>query len=397
MLTLNDAADAIRTGATSPTQLAAGCLERIEQTDGTLRAWAHVDRDGALRCAELLERELRDGVRRGPLHGVPIGVKDIIDVAAMPTRAGSPLRHGHMAATDAPVVAQLRAAGAIVLGKTVTTQFACFDPAETVNPWNPARTPGGSSSGSAVAVATGSCFAALGTQTGGSIIRPATYCGVVGMKPTRGRWSTVGVVPVSFHLDHVGPITRCVSDLWPIWQAVASDPPSHVVLPNHAADGCAACRSDGQAKLAFPAGFFRAAADRSMMPIIDSAVAQLVVAGAEVEDVELPARFEQVLEMHRRIMAVELAESHRADFEQHRDQYAEGIASLIAEGLSVSAMDYVAALKHRRVFIDDMLRVFGGGPGIWLTPATTSPAPGRESNRGSGVQCPLELLRVPGD
>ena len=185
MLTLNDAADAIRTGATSPTQLAAGCLERIEQTDGTLRAWAHVDRDGALRCAELLERELRDGVRRGPLHGVPIGVKDIIDVAAMPTRAGSPLRHGHMAATDAPVVAQLRAAGAIVLGKTVTTQFACFDPAETVNPWNPARTPGGSSSGSAVAVATGSCFAALGTQTGGSIIRPATYCGVVGMKPTR--------------------------------------------------------------------------------------------------------------------------------------------------------------------------------------------------------------------
>ena len=169
---------------------------------------------GRRTAARQLSDAGRHGACSGALRGIPIGVKDIIDVAGMPTRAGSPLREQHVATCDAEIVARWRAAGAIVLGKTVTTQFACFDPAETRNPWNPDRTPGGSSSGSAVAVAQGMCLASLGTQTGGSIIRPAAYCGIAGFKPTFGTWSMDGIVPVSFHLDHVGPMAASAADIW---------------------------------------------------------------------------------------------------------------------------------------------------------------------------------------
>ena len=144
---------------------------------------------------------------------MPIAIKDIIDVAGWPTLAGSRLRLGNVAAHDAPVVAKLREAGAVILGKTVTTQFASFDPPPTRNPWNLERTPAGSSSGSAAAVALGMCVAAMGSQTGGSITRPAAYCGVAGCKPTYGRASLSGIVPLSFHLDHPGPIAHDVADL----------------------------------------------------------------------------------------------------------------------------------------------------------------------------------------
>lgn len=148
-------------GSVRLTQVVAECLERIERTEERLHAWVHVDRVGAMQAAQTLEQELRDGGHRSPLHGIPIGVKDIIDVAGPPTRAGSPLRESHVAAQDSPVVASLRAAGAVILGKTVTTKFACFDPAETLNPHDASRTPGGLSSGSAVAAATGTCLAGV--------------------------------------------------------------------------------------------------------------------------------------------------------------------------------------------------------------------------------------------
>ncbi len=352
MLSLIQAAEAIRVGSVSPQSLVAECLQRIEQTDQALHAWVHVDGQAALRRAESLERELHRGTYRGPLHGIPLGVKDIIDVAGMPTRAGSPLTDARDAETDAPVVARLRAAGAIVIGKTVTTQFACFDPAETVNPWDAHRTPGGSSSGSAVAVATGSCYAALGTQTGGSIVRPAAYCGVVGLKPTVGRWSMQGIVPVSVHLDHVGPLVRNVADVGPIWTAVegiASAP-----LGNDSALDETAPPTFGVA-----AEFFRERADPSLISGCDSAVASLVAAGAQVEAVRLPPRFDEVLAQHRCIMAVELARYHRALYARQSDRYAPGIAMLIEEGLRTSSLDYAAALRHRREFIDEMRQAFG--------------------------------------
>ncbi len=370
MTTLAQASAAIRAGSVSPNGLVAECLERIDRTDGELHAWVHVDHDGARRAAELAEEELRCGTYRGPMHGIPVGVKDIIDVAGMPTRAGSPLTESRCVEVDAPVVAALRAAGAIVLGKTVTTQFACFDPAETVNPWDATRTPGGSSSGSAVAVATGSCYAALGTQTGGSIVRPASYCGVVGLKPTLGRWSMRGIVPVSFHLDHVGPMVRSVADAALVCAAVEGCAPTGSLTASSAAV---------PPTLGLPAGFFRDRAEPQVLSGVNSAVAALAAAGARVEHVELPRRFDEVLARHRCIMAVEVAQYHRTLYGRQSDAYAPGIRRLIDEGLRTSVLDYADALRHRIELLEDLGRAFRRGPSFWVTPATTSPAPPRET------------------
>ena len=163
--------------------------------------------------------------QRGPLHGIPIGIKDIYDVFDWPTAAGSRLWKNSYARQDATAVRKLREAGAVFVGKTVTTQYASFDPPPTRNPWNVDHTPGGSSSGSAAAVATGMCFGALGSQTGGSITRPASFCGVCGLKPTYGRVSADGVVPLAASMDHVGPMARCVRDLALILQVIAGPDP----------------------------------------------------------------------------------------------------------------------------------------------------------------------------
>jgi len=156
-------------------ELVERCLATIDRWENRLHAWVQVDPPAARQSAEALDQELAAGHWRGPLHGLPIGVKDIIDCTGLPTRAGAPWLGDHLSQSDAPLVARFRRAGAIVLGKTVTTQLACFDPAPTVNPWNVDRTPGGSSSGSAVAVSAGMCPLSIGTQTGGSVTRPASY------------------------------------------------------------------------------------------------------------------------------------------------------------------------------------------------------------------------------
>jgi len=214
--------DRFRTGRLAPRDVVEAALQQIERHDPQVHAWVLVDARGARRAADRLGAEARQGHLRGPLHGVPVGIKDIIDTAGWPTQAGSSLRAGHRAEADAPVVEALRRAGAIILGKTVTVEFACFDPSPTRNPWDPqlGHTPGGSSSGSAAAVAMRMCLGALGSQTGGSLVRPAAYCGVCTLKPTFGRLSRRAVVPVSYHLDHLGPMARLVDDLLLFWQAL---------------------------------------------------------------------------------------------------------------------------------------------------------------------------------
>ncbi|MFW6170746.1 MAG: amidase [Planctomycetota bacterium] len=385
-MTLAEAAEAIRNGRLRPSRLAAECLQRIERTDTRWRAWARVDRAGALRDAALLDRELDAGSARGPLHGIPIGVKDIIDVAGLPTRAGSPLRESHLAAEDAAIVSQLRAAGAVVLGKTVTTQFACFDPPETVNPHDASRTPGGSSSGSAVAVATQTCLAALGSQTGGSIIRPASYCGIVGFKPSKDRWSTSGVVPVSGHLDHVGPLTACVADLLPIWKAVVGSPVTGPpTVPS----------ASRPQRFGLVRGLFQSAADPRAWAHVNAAAERLIGAEDTLESVDPPAELDEVLAMHRRIMAKDLSDYHAGSFARCPDQYAPGIATLIREGLGISPADYQAALRHRIEFIDVMERAFQHGPEFWITPATPSPAPGRETTGDPAFNTPWSYCGFP--
>src|SRR6516165_2629536 len=213
MQTIHEAADAIRQKKITPIELVEQCLANIDRWEEHIHAWVFVDREGALEEAKRLTDELARGQYRGPLHGIPIGVKDIFDVFDWPTAAGSKLWANSIARQDADVVRQLRQAGCIFLGKTVTTQYASFDPPVTKNPWNLSRTPGGSSSGSAAAVATGMCLGALGSQTGGSITRPASYCGVAGCKPTYRYLPLDGIMPLAHSMDHPGPMAQNVMDL----------------------------------------------------------------------------------------------------------------------------------------------------------------------------------------
>src|SRR5215813_3872286 len=202
----------IRDGKITATALLEACLDRIRALDGPLRAWTHVDQDGARGVARERDAETRAGRVRGPLHGVPVGIKDIFDVAGMPTTGGArPWRH-RRATEDATAVARLRAAGAIIVGKTATTEFAYRDPAPTRNPWNLGHTPGGSSAGSGAAVAARMISLASGSQTVGSVLRPAAYNGVVGLKPTHGLVPVDGVIPLAWSLDHVGVLARSVTD-----------------------------------------------------------------------------------------------------------------------------------------------------------------------------------------
>src|SRR2546426_10924236 len=206
------AAAAVRSGEVTAAALVEACLDRIRAVDPAIKAWIHLDETGARAAARAADAAVRPGATLGVLHGVPIGVKDIIDVAGLPTTAGARAFAHTRPARDATCVARLRAAGAIVLGKTHTTQFAYRDPAPTTNAWNPAHTPGGSSSGSAAAVAAREVPVALGSQTVGSILRPAAYNGVVGLKGTNGLVPLDGVVPLGYSLDHIGPLARSVED-----------------------------------------------------------------------------------------------------------------------------------------------------------------------------------------
>ena len=213
-LTLVEAAALVRCGAVSPVELLDVCLNRITALDGQLQAFVMVLEERARKDARRAERQIAAGDYRGPLHGIPIAIKDLAHMAGVPTRAGSAvLDTAKPSENDATVVDRLRAAGAVILGKTTTHEFAfsVFTP-PTRNPWDLDRVPGGSSGGSAVAVAAGMAYAAVGSDTGGSIRIPAACCGVVGLKPTYGRVSKAGVIPLSWSLDHLGPLTRGVAD-----------------------------------------------------------------------------------------------------------------------------------------------------------------------------------------
>src|SRR5687767_2530974 len=224
-LTAAEAARQIRRREVSPVELVDALLSRIERSQPTLKAFVTVDYDGARAAARAAEAALASGGELGPLHGVPFAAKDIYDAAGLPTTAGYRPLEDVVAKSDSFTVARLKAAGAILVGKAVTTQFASSDPSPTVNPWRADRTPAGSSSGSGVGVASRLVPLALGTQTGGSILRPAAYNGVVGLKPTYGRVSRAGIVPLAWSLDHAGPIVRSVEDAALVLGVIAGHDP----------------------------------------------------------------------------------------------------------------------------------------------------------------------------
>src|SRR6266581_1979245 len=216
-----EAARMIQEGVVTSVQLVAACLARVREVDAAVQAWAFLDPEHALAQARAADERKRSGEPIGPLHGVPVGLKDIIDTADMPTENGTVLHKGRAPRSDAAVVASLRAAGAVILGKTVTTECAYFSPGKTRNPHHPEHTPGGSSSGSAAAVSAAMVPLALGSQTNGSTIRPAAFCGVYGFKPTHGLIPRTGVLQLSRTLDHLGLFARTIDDIALLAEEVA--------------------------------------------------------------------------------------------------------------------------------------------------------------------------------
>jgi aspartyl-tRNA(Asn)/glutamyl-tRNA(Gln) amidotransferase subunit A len=388
---LCEAAEAVRVGRIRPTDLVDACLERIAEHDGVVRAWVLVDEETVRREAEAMTVEAELGSFRGPLHGVPVGIKDIIDVAGLSTEAGSPLRKGCIAKEDAPVVAGLRRAGAIILGKTVTVEFACFDPSPTRNPWDSKleHTPGGSSSGSAAAVAMEMCFGALGTQTGGSLVRPASYCGVSTCKPTFGRVDRAGVVPVSYHFDHVGPMARRVPDLGLMLDCL---PASHDFCPPRREPGGPAMY-DTAPRLGIVAPFFMAEAAPNVRSVVEKALRKL---GEEttVELVTPAVDFEAIQEVHTTVMAVEAAAYHREDFAAHRGSYGPMIASLLDQGLDTSGVEFANALGFLHEFRRRAPAMLEGFDAL-IMPATDTTAPTLETTGPKRFQCPWSCSGMP--
>lgn len=314
------------------------------------------------------------------LTGIPVGIKDIIDVADWPTRGGSEWASLAPVERDAPVVARLREAGAVLLGKTVTCQYACFDPAPTKNPWDFARTPGGSSAGSAAAVALGQCLIALGTQTGGSILRPASYCGVCGLKPAYDlRWQE-GVIPVSSKLDHVGPLARCVADLELAWQAITGDLP---ILPEVRAPRLGVLRD-----------YYWEHASEDIRELTSQTLGRLQTAGAELFEVPLPSGFGDVAPCHRTIMAFDAARQHIAEFEQNPDAFRRQLVKLIYQGMEISPTRYAKAVEFQRTFTQNLLSAYPDVDAL-VMPATSTTAPTPETTGDASFQIPWSFAGVP--
>ncbi len=395
-LTIREAASAIAAGKLTVLELVESCLERIHDMEEKIQAWALVDREGALEAAQRLDQELERGRRRGPLHGIPFGIKDIFYTAGLHTEAGSRSRSGFVSSYDATSVARLKEAGAIILGKTHTTEFAYFDPAPTRNPWNTDHTPGGSSSGSGAGVATGMCLAALGSQTLGSVLRPAAYNGVVGFKPHYGRISTYGVLPLAWTLDHVGILARTVEDAALIFQTIAG----HDSMDCHSlGDAVPDCLSNLESpkapRLGLVRQYFYDNADEEMRSHTDDIVERLRQAGAEIQEIELPCNFSGILDNGHTIMAVEAATYHQAMFIKYKDQYRTEMSKLIEQGLSTSAIEYARILETRLQQYADVKPLLDQVDAI-LTPGAVGAAPCGLASTGSPVmQGPWTIMGIP--
>ena len=409
--TIAGVGQALRAQSRTCVDVVAGCLAQIDGWESQVHAWVSVDREGALSSARQIDRELAAGNWRGPLHGIPIGIKDLVDVAGWPTAAGAPWLAKSVASHDAPLVERLRTAGAIILGKTVTTQFACFDPPPTRNPWNLERTPGGSSSGSAAAVATGMCLGAIGSQTGGSITRPASFCGIAGCKPSFGLVPLKGVYPLSASLDHAGPLARSVEDLAILLEAIV-DPADRALLkkgdrhlapalfsgifdpPQADSEPVPAFQQPKSVRLGRLRGMFIDLAEPQGLAVFETTLDLFARAGAKIADVALPPAFDDVLRCHRIIMTTEMAEHHRNSLATHAADYLPGIRSLIEEGLQVDPAEYARCKAHQQAVLREIGAAFGDVD-VLVCPAAVGPAPTTETTGDPSFNAPWSYTGLP--
>ena len=342
---LREAAQAIRRGDLKSEDLIRALLERIERRENTVQAFQWIDTQRALDLARRADRQVRSGEALGALHGIPVGIKDIIETQGVPTGMGSPIFDGYVPNRSAALVSRVEAAGAFVLGKTVTTEFAYFHPGKTRNPWNPAHTPGGSSSGSAAAVAMGFLPGAVGTQTNGSVIRPAAFCGVVGYKPTSGLIPLSGVHLFSPSLDQVGVFGRSVPDAALLAAALAGG------ADNETAAGAQTGGISGEAasmdrppRLAAVRSPVWHRADPPAQEHFLEMVERLRASGAEVIEQELPPAFEEAHAVHRIVMYAEGAREFAELQGRERARLSQRLNALIDEGVGIPDSDLSAGL-----------------------------------------------------
>ena len=386
LMTLSEAVQHIRAGGMSPLELLESCLENIDLLEPDVKAWVTVDREGALRQAKLLSDDAIGGVLRGPLHGIPVGIKDIFYTAGMRTTAGHSAMADFIPRYDSAVVERLRQAGAIILGKTATTEFALMAPAATRNPWNLAHTPGGSSSGSGAAVAARMCPVAIGSQTGGSTIRPAAYCGVVGFKPTYGRVSAFGMIPLACSTDHPGIIAREVNDLPLLLQALAGyDPRDQTSAMMPVGDYVREIEGPvTQPSMALMTGeFLETAADEIRSNVI--AVAdRFARAGARVEQIPPPPSFGELGKAFWTILTTEPAAYHQEALENRPGTFQPKTLEFLKKGLTTPAVKYVHSLDVQRRFRRDAAVVLQHYDAI-LVPSTNFTAPAGLDSTGDPV------------
>jgi Asp-tRNA(Asn)/Glu-tRNA(Gln) amidotransferase A subunit family amidase len=380
------AAAGIAGGELSSEALVGACLERIAELEPQLKAWAFLDRDRALAQAKAADAQRREGKGVGLLHGVPVGIKDIIDTADMPTENGSAIFKGRQPRQDAAVVAGLRAAGAVVLGKTITTELATLTPSLTRNPRNPEHTPGGSSSGSAAAVASGMVPVALGTQTGGSVIRPAAFCGIYGFKPTFGLIARPGVLSQAPSLDTVGVFGRSLEDLALVVDAIQGyderDPAS---IATSRPNLLARAKEDWPLPPMFT--FAKTHAWAEADAATREAFGELVeLLGDKVEEISIDFTTERGIAAAKTVQNVELAHHYGPLLAAAPDLISPRLADQIEEGRRVTGIDYFAALDARNELyatVDGLIMQHGQ----ILTPAALGPAPKGLESTGNPVFC----------
>jgi len=387
-----EAARMIRDGAVTSVEVVEACLARVREVDGQVQAWTFLDPDYALAQARATDEYRLSGQPIGALHGVPVGLKDIIDTADMPTENGSVLHAGRTPSRDASVVSLLRAAGAVVMGKTVTTEFATRTPGKTRNPHNSGHTPGGSSSGSAAAVAAEMVPLALGSQTTGSTIRPASFCGVYGLKPTHGLIPRHGMFQLSRSLDHVGLFARSVEDIALLLEELAvhdeRDPDSRprARVPYRAV---AAEEPPLTPMFAFVKTSLWERVDADAREAFEELVAHL---GDRVEEVELVTPAEEVLEWQRAIGGAEIAINLRREWETGRDKLSAALRARIEHGHEVRALDYLEALGRVPELNASLTEFFEQRYDAILTPAAFGTAPKGLESTGDPAFCALWTL-----
>lgn len=377
-LTATAAAALIARRELSAVELTQACLERIALRDGEVHAFAHLDADFALAEAAKADRT----APRSPLHGVPFGVKDVIDTQDLPTACGTPIFAGRRPRRDARCVALMREAGAVLLGKLVTTEFAMFTPNATRHPLNPARTPGGSSSGTAAAVADRMVPIAFGNQTAGSLIRPAAFCGVYGLKPTHGTTDCAGILPLQPCFDTLGYMARAIDDLQAFY-AVVSEREQTAAWPAARRPRLGLCRTR-EWELAQP----------EARQVLLAAAAQFAAQGADVDDFALPDAYVDLVGLHRHVLYAGIARSLADTYAKADEQMSPGLLDVLAEGRAVDAQAYAAGLARVAQYRDTINGCFGGFDAL-ICPSAPGEAPAGMATGNPIFQVSWTLLGVP--